>query len=362
MKLSGMFRIGFVAAIVTALILLPSCIAVGDGDRAAGISTSQPDPHSEPTEQPRPAMNTRMYIKGLNAKTIADLGKSQAGTYDKVPFYDKTPLYSVDTPLPTIRQALRDYNSVGIVDAPNNKARLIRLQNGALYKESKLPIHESRMVKLFEKELDPDLHHLRNLVRDASTDAHPAEDIEHLPYANGKPILFKGSETLGHMIRAANTEPKSFYYAPIGKDPILVNPHTDKLIDNHIIDEERKLHRVVVGYKAAQKEYGQPVASIIWGKPIIANADSEGPLTSRIRLKNYPRFKHDASKEDMVAALKRNGRFRVYKEIDGKKYGYKVKVINPRVSPGEPFEFSVDRLSTLDRFLERYLLDRARLP
>ncbi|SYW86262.1 uncharacterized protein UBRO2_05982 [Ustilago bromivora] len=75
MKLSGMFRIGFVAAIVTALILLPSCIAPGGGS-GASTSTSQPDLHSRPTEPPRSAFDVRKYINRLNAKDITDLPRT----------------------------------------------------------------------------------------------------------------------------------------------------------------------------------------------------------------------------------------------------------------------------------------------
>ncbi|KAJ1022960.1 hypothetical protein NDA13_005009 [Ustilago tritici] len=82
MKLSGMFQIGFVAAIVTALILLPSCIAPGNADRA-GTSTSQPNPHSGLTEPQRPAFDVRSYIESLNAEPIAGLDQSQAKAYDK---------------------------------------------------------------------------------------------------------------------------------------------------------------------------------------------------------------------------------------------------------------------------------------
>ncbi|SPC66487.1 uncharacterized protein UHOD_12243 [Ustilago sp. UG-2017b] len=346
MKLSGMFRIGFVAAIVTALILLPSCIAAGDSNMA-GTSTSNPDHPS--TEPPRPVFNTRKYIESLNPQTIADLGESKAGTYDKVPFYKEAPLYSIDTPAKTVRQALRDYGSFGIVDAPNNKARLIKsLGNGDLEWDT-LRYEESDMINLFKNELNPDLHYLRHLVRSGKIDGHTGKDIDHLPYANGKPILFEDSETLDHMIRAAKTEPKSFYYAPKEKDPILIDPGTDKLIGNHIRDEEKRLRRVVVGYKSTQEKQGQPLASIIWGKPMIANHDSEGPLTSKIRQTTYQTFRHDDPKEDMVAALQHNGRFRVYKEIDGKKYEYKVKVVNPRAEPGEAFKFSIEPVSTTKR-------------
>ncbi|SOV09554.1 uncharacterized protein UDID_12243 [Ustilago sp. UG-2017a] len=337
MKLSGMFRIGFVAAIVTALILLPSCIAA-DSSNMAGTSTSNPDHPS--TEPPRPVFNIKKYIQSLNPQTIAGLDKSKAETYDKVPFYD-------GAPLPSETIALLELSM-----PPNNKARLIKLLDDGNFEWDTFRIDESAMINLFKNELNPDLHYFRNLVRSAKTDEHPAEDIDHLPYANGRPILFEGSETLGHMIRAANTEPKSFYYAPIGKDPILINPHTDELIGNHIRGEEGNLHRVVVGYKAAQEKYGQPLASIIWGKPIIANGDREGSRMWRIGRNPYPTLRHDASKEGMVAALQDSKRFRVYKEIDGKKYEYKVKVVNPQASPGEAFKFSVEPVSTANPLLK----------
>ncbi|SAM84465.1 uncharacterized protein UBRO_20302 [Ustilago bromivora] len=331
MKLSGMFRIGFVAAIVTALILLPSCIAPGGGS-GASTSTSQPDLHSRPTEPPRSAFDVRKYINRLNAKDITDLPRTTSGNiaqlYGHVPIYRQDlisreiPLYSVDTSVPVVQQALQDYRSVGIVDVRNNEAELVRLNNGVLVPD----------VFAGASEMQPP----------------PAEDIENLPHVDSKPILTKGSKNFDFMLRVASTHPRKFYYLQEQMEPILVEPTETKQFSNLDHDVKQKIQHAVNGYSAAKQKYGERVAFVIWGKPYVLTDDPDGRLKLSIPIKHYPRFRYDAPKKDMVRALQHHGRFRVYKNSGGDKVGYKVILKNPG-STGELMDVSVEPLTLRER-------------
>ncbi|SYW80905.1 uncharacterized protein UHO2_06367 [Ustilago hordei] len=353
MKLSGMFRISFVAAIVTALILLPSRIAAGGSNEA---STSTPLQRYY-TGQPGAVFNINDYIKSLNYRNINDYIKSldyrnihklpekPANTYRKVPFYEGTPAYSIETPIETVRQALRDHGSVSIVDAPNEYAKRIVLNDGNI-KIEMMRNEKSALINIF-KHLDPNLHLLRNMVRSNSINEDPGVNIDHLPVVNGKPMLFQDSATLGHMITAARTEPKKFYYVPHGRVPILIDPNIDKLIVDEGRNVEEDPYRVMVGYNSAKNQYGESLASIIWGKPIKPSTDNL--RTAKISLKDSPRFRHDGPRDAMARSLKNSKLIRVYKEINGKEYDYKVKVLNPLAKKGEALRFSVKPVSTLER-------------
>ncbi|KAJ1020288.1 hypothetical protein NDA18_005885 [Ustilago nuda] len=339
MKLSGVFRIGFVAAIVTALILLPSCIAAGGGGETS-TSASRQRPS---TPQPRPKINIKSYIDSLKSESIHQLPMEPAVNYRRVPFYDHTPAYSIETHIETVRQALRDYGSVLIVDAPNRFANRLVLNDGKI----KMKVMENgkrELINLFEHNLDPDLHFLRDLVRTKQIQSS-GNTIDHLPFANGKFILFQGSENLGHMVTAAHTESKKFYYVTHGGVPILIDPNEDKLIVDQGSNVEGDLRRILVGYNTAKNDYGESVASMIWGNPI---KPSTGNLRrAKISLKNSRLFSQDASREDMVSELLDKGIIRVQKN----NHVYKVVVQNPEARPFEPFKFVVDKIASERKLL-----------
>ncbi|KAJ1021493.1 hypothetical protein NDA13_005533 [Ustilago tritici] len=357
MKLPGMFRIGFVAAIVTALILLTSCIAFDDNNDAS-TSNPQPIPRTMPRKSPWPPSTVYKYKDYIDVENIKrwhamPLDKQDL-TYAYVPFYYSdsplaitAPLYSIKTPPEMIEKALGHYRSVGIIDATKSHSRLIQYDKELA--DGLFPIGALE-IQLFN--LDPNLHYLRYLVRHSEIDQPALEDIEHLPHANGKPILSQDTETLGQMLNAAYTGPRKFYYFQQGTNPILVLPNKNRLIA--ILDEPEieQLRYIVKNYQAAETKFGQTIAAMIWGKPIEASADSNGLRTSRFRRKKYPVFKFDAPKEDMVAALQKEGRFHVYNEVNGKKNVYIVKVKDFPVSPRQPFEIYIDRPGFLDRTLQ----------
>ncbi|CCF49800.1 conserved uncharacterized protein [Ustilago hordei] len=290
MKLSGMFRIGFVAAIVTALILLPSCItAVGD---EASTST-------------RPQYRLKEYQKNLNVETINslnDLSRFPQGThdiYEKVPFYHgklfldhsshdeqsqvRAPLYSIDTPIGTVQQAIKDFKFVGIVDVSNNNARLFQLvvdKSGNRIEQIEFPDRQ-KVVRLFE--LDPILHHVRNfLLRKTSNTYHISME---------SPSSAKTLKISANCSLPPGIPPHEVYYFENEKLPIVFKPNTDEMFEEV---KEQELYMARGHYLAAKQKYGQEIASIIWGKPIQLNDNSNDRLKSRIPLRDYPRFKSDA--------------------------------------------------------------------
>ncbi|KAJ1023701.1 hypothetical protein NDA18_004684 [Ustilago nuda] len=214
MKLSGMFRIGFVAAIATALILLPSCIAA-DGSSKASTSTSQPSRRTGPRGFSWSRSRVNKYMDSLNVNNInhPSLPNQEARTFRIDPlFYSedpnlRAPLYSIDNPPETAEQALRDHGSVGIVDASNNVATLIQFSHGHL-SQGQFPDVQPGPIQLFE--LDPALYQLRQLALHPDNSMPPLAEIKHLPHFNDKPILSQGSENLGHMLQAAGTNLRSF--------------------------------------------------------------------------------------------------------------------------------------------------------
>ena len=358
MKLSGMFRIGFVAAIITALILLPSCIASDTVE--ASTSTTHP--------------SVETYMNHLNTEKISTLPslerfvQGESDLYDAVPFIHtkvpdnsdtetykniRAPLYSVDTPFETVEQALRDHGHVGIVDVSKRKARLISLikdPKGYRLEQTVFTDGPSQAIRLFQ--LHPDLHRIQTLAYAARSDNPTPEYIEDLAYANDKPILSEESETLGHMRTAFRNWPNRFYYLQNGKPPRLVTPGTEELFQDYWSPEVRRIHDK---YLADKEKYGKTIASLTHGKPIIAAADPSGQRKSGRGLKNYARFDNQATREQMVTELQRYGRFRVYQQIDGNKYSYKVKVSNPGANEGERLKVYVKPLSSGERLQEEIM-------
>ncbi|KAJ1582090.1 hypothetical protein NDA15_001827 [Ustilago hordei] len=340
MKLSGMFRIGFVAAIVTALILLPSCIASGSSGKAK-------------------------YLKFDGNNIVDDRTLDEkARTYRDVPFFYserphfKTPLYSINTPTATVERALRDHQSVGIVDVRKGQARLIQVVKDRYesYLEQHLfPDDVSELIKLFQ--LDDNLHRLRNTIRASDTNMKPPreESMESIPHVNDKPILTQGSEDFHHMLHASYTDSRKFYYVRPGQDAILVDPRTNEVISDLEVSEREKIQHALTEYSAAKQDYGKTIASVIWGRPIKAMAYHKGGRTSHIPLTEYPRLTYGDTRDNMMLKLQQNGRFRIYRKIDRKKYAYKVKVKNPGANEGEYLEVYVKPLSRLERNQERLL-------
>ncbi|SOV06886.1 uncharacterized protein UDID_17953 [Ustilago sp. UG-2017a] len=357
-----MFRIGFVAAIVTALILLPSCIAPDTG----GASTSTSNPDHPSTEPPMPAFNIKKYIKSLNAKQITHLhpttSDNMAQLYGHVPIYrqdpisPKIPLYSFDTSVPVVKQALKDYSSVGIVDVRNNKAELVRLNEGSLSSDGFTGGGESAAIQLFK--LDPNLHRLPGLAPKIKPPR--SEEIENLPHFDGKPIL-QGSENFEFMVRVANTHPHKFYYLQEQMGPILVHHASKNLFSNLDDDVKQKIQRALNEYPVAKQKYGERVASMIWGKLPLLPDNPEGRQKPSIPMKTYPRFKYDAPKIEMVRALQQHGRFRVYTNFGGNKVAYKVKLKNPGRTR-ELMDVSVEPLTSIERLQETIYGRRIRLP
>ncbi|KAJ1036197.1 hypothetical protein NDA18_000063 [Ustilago nuda] len=368
MKLSGMFRIGFVAAIVTALILFPSCIAAVEEEASTSTTSKYP---------------LNRYQKNFNVEAIKglkDLRRYPQGTQDiyvKVPFYHtklflddsnprvqsnvRAPLYSINTPIETVQQAIRDFKFVGIVDVPNGNARLFQLvmdTTGTSIKPIMIT-DTQRVIRLFQ--LDENLHHVRNLFHSPRHMQPPGENIEHLPQFNGKPILSQDSENIGQLFTATRDNPNEVYYFENGKLPIVFKPNTYEMFEDA---KEQELHVTRNGYLAAKQKYGQGVASLVWGKTIQLNDNSNDRLKRRIQLQDYPRFKSDAPKNDMVTALQNHGRFRVYQMTDhGRRVAYKVFVDNPGMT-NEPMKVSVKPLTTYERNQERImaLFRQVRLP
>ncbi|SOV09236.1 uncharacterized protein UDID_18299 [Ustilago sp. UG-2017a] len=354
MKLSGMFRIGFVAAIVTALILLPSCIALVGYDEA---STSTIQPHHRST------LTVAEYMNQLDANDIAKLDGSSLlldnPTYERIPFYYSgapeqlgTPLYFTNTPFKTVEQALRDYRSVGMVDVSENDAKLIKLIKDPSGYRLEQNVFPNPLPPIGLLKLDPNLHRLQKLAL-FSPGIHSSEEhIEHMPYLNGKPILTQSSTDISHLIAATHTSPDGFYYVQEGMPPILVNPRKEDLYQ---VSGEQEVHSTLAEYQTVKKKYGQTIATLVRGKPIIATADPRGQRKSGPRLKNYARFDNQASRDEMVTELQLHGRFRVYQQIDGRNYKYKVKVSNPGATEGERLKVYVKPLSIRERLQEKIM-------
>ncbi|SOV01862.1 uncharacterized protein UDID_08139 [Ustilago sp. UG-2017a] len=327
MKLSGMFRIGFVAAIVTALILLPSCIASGTDE--ASTSTTHP--------------SVKTYMDHLNTEKISTLPSLERFVQGESDLYDAVPFIHTGS-----RQQY-----VGIVDVSKNDARLINFikdPNGDRLEQTVFRDGPSKAIRLFQ--LHPDLHRIRTFAYGARSDIPHLESIEDLAYANGRPILSEESETLGHMISAARDTPGEFYYFQNGKPLILVTPST---VEQFQDTREAEVHRTYTEYLADKEKYGKTIASLTRGNPIIATDDPLGQRKSGRGLINFARFDNQATREQMVTELQRYGRLRVHQQIDGKKYRYKVKVSNPGATEGQRLKVYVKPLSFIERSQEKIM-------
>lgn len=346
-------------AFIGCLLLFSRHCAGVSQDNEAGTSAS---PKIRPGSEPLPPLLAERYIRLLNGQRIAALPsrtqqRPDQHFYAETPFYQGAPLFTTKTDPGVVEQALRDYGTAGVVDIRRHDARLIGYEAGHL--NQRLFPDTSTVVRLFD--LDPNIHILQKKLLGFPILTPQEEDIRHLPFANGRPILIPGSDTLGHMLRASYVDQKKFYLVRPGKPPILVKPRNPSLYSTVVRRERDEVERVLAGYQAARQKYGEGLAAVIWGRAITPNPRLQNRRLQRTSLLDYPRFTADASRENMVNALQIRGRFRIYTDGTRGRMAYKVKLKNPGAGQESPFEVSVEPLSTMERAEESLYASMGRI-
>lgn len=352
MKLSRMVRFGFAAATIAALVLLPSSSAA-DHDHAASSSGAQPDSAATlvVSERPRPSVHrykNLLDIRRIDALPSRTLLQPHIHDYFNVPFYSGSPLFLTKEDPSVVEQALKDYGSVGIVDLARRQAMQIIYGEGRL--ENKMFPNTRLPIRLFE--VDPNVHLLHKNVLGWRARLPPAQSTDHLPHLDGKPILTPPADSLSYMLYATHHRPGSFYHVRPDHEPMLVDPHNADLYTTPVGQERRKLDQVLTHHQVATRKYGRSFASVLWGKPLFLPQRFQDTRKERIPLTDYPRFLPVASRETMVNALERKGRFRLYVNDHRGRNVYKIKVNNLDAGIDEPMDISVKPLTKMERLQE----------
>ncbi|SNX87764.1 uncharacterized protein MEPE_06475 [Melanopsichium pennsylvanicum] len=276
-----------------------------------------------------------------------------------VPFYNnREPLFGIDTNVPIIEQALRDYGSVYILDPTSKTGRQIIYNHEARSLEQQ-PILENldQMFDLYK--LDRNINILYKHMR--YKDPLPSwpqkmpltEPIEHLPHVEGVPILQEGSDSLGHMLTATKTGRKVFWHRRQYHPDVLVDVRQSRpeLMAKKATDEEKQaIDDVLEAYNKEEERYGQGTASILRGSPIRLSEEDAANRVKFTSLYEYPRFTKYVGRNRMVSALQSHGHYRLY--VSGRHGPYKVKVMNSRDPHGTRMKIQIEPLSSGEKLQE----------
>lgn len=356
MKLFKSLHLGL-TLFVGAFILSRGCSAA-DHDSEAGPSNWQP---SAPAERDRfldPYPRAEEYIRLLDGERIAQLSPSEqrhpnAGIYVSIPFYAKRPLFPIQADPRIVEQALRDFRSVAILDLRRNDARHIIYGNTRLA-QAFLP-GMARALAYYR--LNPDLHTLHKwaqMPQSLPLRNVPTVSLDDIPHAYRMPILETGTDSLAHMKTATSTGRGKFWYRQSDDILILVNPFTDSLFVHANVRETDEVARILMAHATAERQYGQHLASILWGAPIYPVESFRQERMQHTPLAEYPRFAANAGRQQMIQALQTRGRFRIYmRDTDGNPIGYKVKLRNPQAEVTRAMDVSVEPLSRFEMLEEK---------
>lgn len=357
MKLFCTFRIYF-AATLGLVFLLSSCCIAGGNDNQAGSSVWRPRVPQGPIYTVQRPREAETYIRLLDPKRIQNLTPRPLSMhlYPKEPFYIGMPIFTVDTDVPTVEQALRDFRYVGIVDPVKKQARRIKFTRGRLEQD----LFEDPDKVLLLQSLDPNIHILYKHLYEGERPGVPIQmppelDVEDLPHYKGDPVLVHSRDSLGEMLRASNTETHRFWHVRENHPPVLIRPRMPaegELARVIREDESNYLTSVLTMYMADRLQFGDKVASIRHGAPIHLSDEHLATRLDWTHMMRYPRFGRDATRPQMIHALQKYGRFRLYDTTRRGKRAVKVVVENPSATEGVRMELSAKELSEAENKVE----------
>ncbi|SPO28147.1 uncharacterized protein UTRI_04537_B [Ustilago trichophora] len=372
MELIRPLRFTCIAALGTLLLLSCCCTAAGTEIEEAGPSDQVSHPSWMPqarvvddfTElaEPPEVFYPSQYMKRqkLRAEEIKGLQKSTdeeiLQRYGRIPFHENVPIYGLAAPGNIVKQAIKDYGAVNIVDPNQNDGRMIILgktapqdPEGTEQLGQKSISELEKTIKLYK--LNPDFHILRKKLVQSQAIRLPEKSIHDVPHLGATPIISDGD--LGKMLRASTVGTKTFYYKESDARPILVDIRQE-LMHRTVNDREKgAIERVVKQHEGAQEKFGDELASVLYGQPTYLNVENGRTRKQGVKLKDYPRFDKNTKREEMVQALQEHGRFRFYvKDPQGNEVGYRIKVLNRKAPSGEPMKITVKPLNSFKKASE----------
>lgn len=371
---SSMLRFRFASLLIAAatFFFVNECIA-GQNDHEASSSASAWRPHvpEGPIYTIPQPITMHKYFKQLDPKRIGQLNldildDARISMFQGVPFYGKTPIFDVGAPVNVVERALKDFESVLLVDPITEKVRLITYEPGRLQKE---PFDDEADTVLLFRSLDPNVHILHrhffpvDIALTIKTKMPGRVEIDYLPHNERVPILTPGYDSLGHMLSAANTGTFRFWHIRQGHEPVLIVPRSPMLARLANYNEDLELNTILTKYGALTQKYSPTIASLKHGAPITLDED-KGKYGYTMLLR-YPRFGRKATRDQMIKALQENGRFRYYDSDPSSSGPIKVKVLNaPGTIPGTPMRVDIRPLSDTENAEEMLLekLGRIHLP
>ncbi|SPO28655.1 uncharacterized protein UTRI_04533 [Ustilago trichophora] len=380
MMLLRLIRSSVIAAALALLLTSLSFTAAmypGEASSSAGPSAGPSRSEIVPSG---PDVDT--FIDRLNTGEIAALRPniytpSSLHLLPDVPYYGDSPVFTTTAHPQIVQRALRDHKQVIIVDPQEGKARQVSYfhDGGDFLQRTRVRSREEVKRLIFMSGLDTNLHVLIKHFQRVPWDERwprrlPAQQpVEFLPHFNGIPIIESGTDNLGHMLRASKTGPQKFWLRQPGGD-LLIDPHVQPQIHlNSYVEprirfssesEKGQIERVVRGFDAAKRRYGESTASIMWGQPIRLSSRYQNERIKDQPLHKYKRFaiqdgqlSMQEQRDEFKRSLQSHGRYRLYDTIDPRNGPYKVKLKDLGAPPDTPVEVEVTRLSPAEKMLEK---------
>lgn len=369
MRLLRVLQFGLILFLATLVVSPHSCVAVGGSNDAGPSSRASGD--RQVWNPPRHPLTIEDYYQHLDSRRIASLTgtftqQPYINPYAATPIFERAPLFDTNTPPQIVEQALRDHGSVFMLDLERDNVRKVVYDPVQQYITMDWAPHARHLLQRYQ--LNSNVHEVRNWV--AANQIRPSPEyappiLGGVPHdASRIPILALGTDTFDHMKAAARAGSGKFWYIQQGRSPVLVNPHTDNLFENYHAQDSTTVKGALRNYNTAKTSFGETLAGIIQGRPIYPIQDRESVLGRRKgpSITQYPRFRMDASRTEMVNALQRYGRFRVYSvDSNGHRSGFKVKLRNPEAQATESFVVSIKPLTAAEQKVEDSLAAMRRI-
>ena len=273
-----------------------------------------------------------------------------------VPFYEsRIPLFSVREDRQTVAQALRDYGSVGIVDLQHGETSWIEFDHhhGTLRQQ---PFEKLGEV-LTTFGLNSKIHRVVNAVWGLVTP--PAtRSIDGLPHFQGIPIMIPNQHDDSSLYTASVQDSRAFWYPRARGKYMLINPQRRPIYQELGANDDRTkgINSIVDEFEKWRQTYGRGLAELKWGRPLHLDQELVRAHPEKPNIVTYPRLgSYQASRQDMIDALKVHGRFRLYLTSPGQPNGqFRVKLVREGTSrQGRPLDVSVTRLSKAKIAAER---------
>ncbi|CDW98969.1 hypothetical protein [Sporisorium scitamineum] len=137
-----------------------------------------------------------------------------------------------------------------------------------------------------------------------------SDEVDGLPHALGIPILTRGHDSYENMLAASRQEPRSFWLQH-ERRYLLIHPYQEVLFEEAVSHATDEINQALKGFRDYKDRYGRGYAGLRWGRPL--NLETWPTSIKRPNIEKYERFgSGSASRQEMIQALKKHGRFRLY--------------------------------------------------